>query len=71
MGRHIGLEPVLVYSRWLPTMDEIPGRSVEGFYIMRDLPSAINLAPATFHKEHADRVVASFGKIINLISVRN
>ena len=63
MGRHIGLEPVLLYSVWLPTKDEIPGRPVEGFYVLRDIPSATTLSPAPFHRDHPEQAVESFGKI--------
>jgi len=68
LGRQLGLEPVLVHSVWLPTKDEIPGRPVEGFYLMRDVPSCISLPPAAFHKEHPEKVLAGFDKVRTAIS---
>jgi len=67
MGRHIGLEPALLHSVWLPTSTEVPGRPVEGIYLMRDVPSCASLPPAAFHKEHPEQVLATFGNILHII----
>jgi len=57
IGRHTGLEPVLVYSIWHPTKELNPDRPVEGFYILREMPHIEALEPAPFHKEHPEECV--------------
>jgi len=38
IGRVLGLEPCTTYCRWYPTEHCIPGRAVEGFYLLKDIP---------------------------------
>ena len=59
IGRHTGMEPILVQSIWHPTKDLNPDRPVEGFYILRAIPNVNNIPPAPFHKQHPERALES------------
>ena len=65
IGRLTGFEPVLVFSVWHPTKELNRDRPVEGFYILRDIPTLESLDPAPFHKKDPEACV------LNLRAVRD
>ncbi len=67
IGRHTGMEPILVHSIWHPTKDLNPDRPVEGFYILRSIPHVDSIPPAKFHKHLPERALESLHAVKDCI----
>ena len=53
IGRSIGLEPITAFSKWFPDKhNDLPGRNgIEGFYILKSIPSCDRFPIAPFQFE--------------------
>lgn len=57
IGQYTGLEAVTTFCRWYPSTQCDPQRlNIEGFYIIRRIPSCLKLSPQAFPEGCSDKI---------------
>jgi hypothetical protein len=66
IGQYTGLEPSTTYNTWQPEpegVNSLPGRPVEGFYLLINLPSSEVVSPKPFSEGTAAKILDTLEEV--------